>query len=145
MRFQQGVTYSSDPVLATKKRGFVYAHELTHAKRYHVGQRMALCGLAALVNTGMWAYGVATGGLNMANLVSAVPRIITGHALFVAAATVLVRRQEIQADKEAMDTLGSSEGAIAFFEGLNNNHEDLTHPSVETRLAHARNWRKKAV
>ncbi len=57
----------------------------------------------------------------------------------------LSRLHEMQADKGAMDTLGNNEGAIAFLEGIQNNPADLTHPSADTRLAHAQNWQKKAV
>lgn len=124
------------------KKEFIIAHELAHiARGDHLCRTISLVGMMAL-NMGLWSYGMGLAAPLITRVVTTLAFTLCTHSISKMFYHTLCRHQERQADLLAMDTLGSSEGAIAFFSSQTDNPQDLEHPSISERLATATAWKK---
>lgn len=120
------------------------AHEFPHIKNQDVLKGLMIRICAAVVNLIMWLQIVnVTYGLMPALYVFS--RCFIVQSGFSLIRIFLVRAQEMRADKESLDYLGTNEGAISLLstlEKMNGSQKDIYYPSPSIRLEAAKNWKK---
>lgn len=129
-----------DPVIQKSRQDFILAHEMAHIKKGDYLVRLIGTIALAALNIGLWVNGLS----GVAPLATKITEtLVTGlviHAIARLFYIAWTRHQENRADRMAMDTLHSSEGAKQFFGTYPNSPYDLEHPAATTRLGHAYNW-----
>lgn len=121
-------------------RAFVIMHELAHIARGDYLVRLVTLAAMSVVNTLLWVHGLGLAAPLATRLITTGVTSILTHTVARLFYFALARHQEWAADRLAMNTLGSSEGAQILFSSLQNNPSDLGHPTVTDRLAFARTW-----